>query len=289
MTTTATTAICSATSPDPSDSLSDCFLPQSESPSHACMFLCEGGREAGFFSTNISRAAVAAARRRRRHGGERGQPPHAAVTRSLPPLLSHSLSHSRRWRSLSISVPPRQHRRRGGEHERASEEAAAAVSFLSLVHHPSGRPSVRPLSSIQFPSFLTESLNNNPPLSPSLALKLLHTRSRAPFHLRPTATGLPFWFGPAPPPACDSLRSAGKENGRVRALALLARLLVGFRGVLFRWSMMSMWTESDWVRSLALPPSCEHASRSMWCFSPFSCCYRFRRRRWRDWRGCLAI
>ena len=51
MTTTATTAICSATSPDPSDSLSlsDCFLPQSESPSHACTFLCEGGRGSRLF------------------------------------------------------------------------------------------------------------------------------------------------------------------------------------------------------------------------------------------------
>ena len=154
MTTTATaaTAICSATSPDPSDSLSDCFLPQSESPSHACTFLCEGGRKPAFSAPTYHARRLR--RRRRRHGGERGQPPHAAVTRSLPPLLSPSLSHSRRWRSLSISVPPRQHRR-GGEHERASEEAAAAaVSFLSLVHHPSVRPSVRPLSSIQFPSFL---------------------------------------------------------------------------------------------------------------------------------------
>ena len=62
MTTTATTAICSATSPDPSDSLSDCFLPQSESPSHARSFVRE---EAGFFSTNISRAAVAATSARR--------------------------------------------------------------------------------------------------------------------------------------------------------------------------------------------------------------------------------
>ena len=209
MTTTATTAICSATSPDPSDSLSlsDCFLPQSESPSHACMFLCEGGREAGFFSTNISRAAVAAARRRRRHGGERGQPPHAAVTRSLPPLLSHSLSHSRRWRSLSISVPPRQHRRRGGEHERASEEAAAAaVSFLSLVHHPSGRPSVRPLSSIQFPSFLPSSLSH-------LTTTLL-SHPRSPSNCSTRAPALPS-TSDRPRPGC---RSGSGRRRRRRAI-----------------------------------------------------------------------
>ena len=93
MTTTATTAICSATSPDPSDSLSDCFLPQSESPSHACMFLCEGGREAGFFSTNISRAAVAAATTSARR---RARPTPACSSHSFvapsPLSLSFSLS-----------------------------------------------------------------------------------------------------------------------------------------------------------------------------------------------------
>ena len=116
------------------------------------------------------------------------------------------------------------------------------------ITHPSVPPSVRPLSSIQFPSFLTESLNNNPPLSPSLALKLLHTRSRAPFHLRPR-------------PGCRSGlgRRAIRCARRGRRTGACARWpssssLVGFRGVLFRWSM-SMWTESDWVRSLPLPPS----------------------------------
>ena len=53
------------------------------------------------------------------------------------------------------------------------------------ITHPAVRLSDPSARSSFLPSSLTESLNNNPPLSPSLALKLLHTRSRAPFHLRP--------------------------------------------------------------------------------------------------------